>query len=316
MDNKSTRRDFLRKSLITGGVTFSFPFLNKNGLLSRNNLKQPIINNINDCFKEHLRKGRKFLHRIITVGDPHWGDDHITIKNPRQGIFANNIHYKDRFDMMISWLNEEKQSESLDYIVFNGDVATNQPEDLPIIKEQFDKLKASYYVVHGNHDHCSEDNWQKLWGYGRNHSLSMGDFAIILLNSANENGDPICADSEWLESQLKIYNNKLGVFIFCHIFQHDDRIIPHVVKCPLVTNLIMKAGNVKMIIYSHKHLMDGYYVIKKEESQLKTFFTGHFSSWGLPYLSYRVIEVYEDNEIGTYLYAPENKLIVNYNLGI
>lgn len=310
---KTTRRNFFKKSLIIGGIGFSSPII-ANTILPNDNLKKKKTNNSNNCIKERLRKGKKIFHRIIVVGDPHWRDDHISSElNRTPGLYANNIHSKQRFDMMINWLNEEKQTEGTDFIVFNGDVATNRTEDLPIIKEQFEKLKSQYYVVHGNHDHSSEENWKSLWGYGRNHSFSIGNYGIILLNSANENGNYECADNKWLEPQLEAFKNKSGILVFCHIPQYDNSFIPEGLLCSATESLI-KTPNVKMVVHSHEHLKDGFYAITRGNLQLKTFFTGHFSAWGLPYLGYRVIEIYDDGSIITYMFNPAEDIVNNFNL--
>lgn len=255
---------------------------------------------------------KSILHRMIAVGDPHWGDDHISTDHPRLGQWANNIHYKDRHEMLVTWLNAERDSEKgLDLIVINGDLVTNRAKDLDVVKEYYAALKADYCVVHGNHDHSSEENWKRVWGYGRNHSFEIGDYAVVLANSADESGKYECLDHEWLEREFQKHKNKAGTFLFCHIYQHG-----HSIDCPEATEVMANCSNLKMITYSHSHRLIGQVIIPgvRRGVTLNAFFTGHFSSWGAPFLGYRVIEIFSDHTISTYLYDPKADLVWNYHL--
>lgn len=269
-----------------------------------------------DCVLKNLRDGRKIEHRIVATGDGHWFDHHITSAHKRLGKWANNQGYEERHRDMIAWLNAEIDGDGADFVVFNGDLVTNRPEHLPIIKEVYNTLKGKYYVTHGNHDHSSEENWRKIWGYGRDHSFTLGDYAVILLNSSNEKGKYECADHVWLQGQLNAHVDKAGVLVFCHIWQHGDCGSLGGVDCPEVTEMLLDAENAKMVVYSHTHRRDGHYPIFKSLNdggrQLDAFFTGHFSAWGLPNPGYRVIEIYADGGIGTYAFDPANKMVVNW----
>ena len=315
MKNNNTRRDFFRKSFLFGELGLATQFKATRSLFANIGEKNGENERVKNCFISGIWDGKNVLHRIVIVGDPHWGDGHISTDHSRLGRYANNIYYTDRFELMINCLNQEKESEGTDFIVFNGDLVTNHPKDLPVVKDQFKKLKAKYYVVHGNHGHSSEENWKNLWEYGRNHSFSIGNYGIIFLNSTDEKGKYECADHFWLENQLNKFKEKKGVIVFCHIFQHDKNFISGGVDCPVVTELMLNAGNnLKMAIYSHTHLMNEYYTIRKDRKQINTFFTGHFSAWGLPYLRYRIIEVYDNRSIGTYAYNYANKEVHNYKV--
>jgi 3',5'-cyclic-AMP phosphodiesterase len=311
-ENNIKRRKFLKESATLGIAGLMFPFMSDNSLTGG-------ILKGNKPIKKISQKG-KILHRMIVVGDLHWGSGDITTDDPKYGKWANNITYPERTEKLISWLNKETKSKLTDFIVFNGDLVTNNPENLLLLKEKFSEINGEYFVVHGNHDHCSEEHWKSLWGYNRNHSFSLGDYGIVLLNSANENGNYECADHEWLKSQFKFFNDKTGILVFCHIFQHGQG-IPFGLDCPLITDVMTAADNLKMVTYSHTHRLDCHYPIIKSAypaakncEQLNTFFTGSFCSWGLPYIGYRVIEIYDNDQILTYAFDPENKLVINYNL--
>lgn len=313
MDNNMKRRSWLKKAgLLAGGGMITTPFLLSN--------KAPSSTAGYNCILKDLRKERNIIHRMIVTGDGHWYDKHITTAHKRLGRWANNIPHVERHHKMIDWLNLEADDLGADFIVFNGDLVTNRPEHLPIVKEQYDKLHAPYYVVHGNHDHSSEENWRSLWGYGRDHSFEFGDYAVIILNSSNEKGSYECADAEFLSSELTKYKNKDGVFIFCHIGQNAKSSHGTGIDCQSITDLMWDAKNLKMVTYSHVHKLDGHYPLLQPVDRdgnggsiIHTFFSGHFSAWGLPYLGYRVIEIYEDNSVGTYAFDPQNKSVKNFN---
>lgn len=313
-----TRKSFFKKSGLIGLT----------GVLMPNKLFQKNKESV-DCKIKELRRGRNIIHRIIVAGDGHWYDKHIDSDNPRQGKWANNVLYDARHDMMIDWLNRETETFGTDFLVFNGDLVTNRPHHLPVVKEQYDKLTSKYYVTHGNHDHSSEENWKNIWGYGRNHSFEFGKYAAILLNSADEEGNYMSANTDWLKNQLTLFVEKEGIIIFCHIDQHnrnplslsrDRRAAPG--QYPdeeyKITTLMLETTNLKMVVYSHNHRMDGHMpVIQSARNggrRVDTFYTGHFSAWGLPYFSYRVIEVYDDDMISTYVLDPENRIIKNWSL--
>jgi predicted phosphodiesterase len=304
------RLSFLTRTGLLGLAGLAFPII----LDAEPKIKYPYQETV--CKLLDLIKQRRIIHRFVTAGDGHWFDHHITTAHKRLGKWANNLFYTNRHDSMIQWMNYEANTDGVDFIVFNGDLATNKPEQLPIIKEQYDRLNNKYYVVHGNHDHSSDSHWKSIWGDSLNHSFEFDDYACILLNSANEQGDYLCADHEWLSKQLTLYKGKTGILIFCHIFQHGTENSMGV-DCKEVTQLLLDTENVKMVVYSHKHLLNGHFPIFKSLDdggrQLDTFFTGHFSSWGLPYLGYRVIEIYEDRKIGTYALNPATANVLNWN---
>lgn len=313
MSDNITRLQFLLKTGYLGltGIASSAIFSGDN---FQNNTGTQLL----DCKIEELRNGRKINHRIVVAGDGHWFDKHITTDHQRLGKWANNIPHTERHEQMISWLNQENERNETDFVVFNGDLATNRPEDLPIIKKVYNQLDIKYYVTHGNHDHSSEENWKSIWGYGRNHSFEFGEYAVILLNSANEKGDYECANYNWLKDRLNSYNGKKGILIFCHIPQSCNEIPGGGVECEVITDLMLDTENLKMVVYSHKHKLDGHFPIFKSLDnggrRLDTFFTGHFSAWGLPYLGYRVIEIYGDGKIGTYAFNPDRGNTKNWTL--
>lgn len=109
--------------------------------------------------------------------------------------------------------------------------------------------------------------------------------------------------------------NKQGIFLISHIYQHGTHIgDEHAsgVSCPKITDLMFSTDNLYLAVYSHAHFLDGHYQLIGNGNSLDIVFTGHFSGLrGVPYLGYRVIEIYDDDTIGTYQYDPINSKIIN-----
>lgn len=219
---------------------------------------------------------------------------------------------------MINWINEEIENTGVDFVVFNGDLVHDKSEDLIIVKDRFDKINTKYYVVHGNHDYSSDKEWKELWGYNWNHNFVKSNYAFLLLNSSFKEGSYDCIDYKWLEKMLKKYENKDGIILFCHIFQHGKNykgINFFGVDCKKASELMFDSKNIIMAVYSHAHNLDSHFIVKSEkENMINVFFTGHFSAWGLPYLGYRIIEIYENDYIVTYQFNPENDKIKNISI--
>src|SRR5690606_35114947 len=90
---------------------------------------------------------------------------------------------------------------------------------LPMVKQKLDEVGVPYYVSHGNHDHASEAFWQSLWGHGRNTDFELGEYAFLLLNSADEIGARLPVDDQLLKQKLDQYSHKKGVLLVTHVPQ-------------------------------------------------------------------------------------------------
>ena len=88
--------------------------------------------------------------------------------------------------------------------------------------------------------------------------------------------------------------------MFIHIGQ--GKWTRHTLACPKTLEVIASYPKVSATFFGHDHNMDNVII----EQGKPYFFCGHFGgSWGKDYLGYRVVEVYEDGNVLTYMCYPE-----------
>jgi len=215
---------------------------------------------------------------------------------------SSDADYQD----IIDWMNNYSLGPDKTISFFVGDLVHDNPDDLPTVKSYFDQLNHPYYVVYGNHEHANSTYWQSLWGYPENYNFSVGEYAFIILNTSNENGDYLCPDATWLNEMLDYYSDK-KVFIFQHI---ADATVDttYGVDCPNERAVIQNHDNIIAILSGHNHDLDACY------ETLGTYwcFDAHFgTNWGTDYRGFRVIDIYNNGTVKTYQINGESNTVVN-----
>jgi len=268
-----------------------------------------IISKINTNKCNNLKTNEdSIILRIIVAGDGHFGENYV----PWENQYATT--WEIRYEKIIYWLNNEIESNGVDFIVFNGDNVHDDNTLLSEVKVFFDRIKTNYYVVHGNHDFSTDEQWERIWGYSWNYVFEKENYAFVLLNSSYAPNSYNCGNNVWLRKVLHEHEDKDGVFVFCHIPQHPWISQNDTIKellCPKLTSTLLSCENLKMVIYSHCHDCDGHNKMTYKNSEIDFFFTGHFGHWGLPYYGYRVIEIYDDGSIKTFQYNPLTSKTMN-----
>ena len=219
-----------------------------------------------------------FTLRFAVVGDLHWTQNNGSVS---PGGYAARI------SALITALEAENTADGLDFIVFNGDLIHDDPNDLSDLKIVLDGLTVPYYVVYGNHDRATDSAWNTLWGYTRSHSFESGNYAIICPATSNTSGDYLAVDTTWLQNQIDSFSAKTGIFIICHIQQ--DNVYAYGVNAPAVRTIFENTANLKGVFYSHNHNENHVYYV--DAGDVKYCFTGHCAHWGLNYYSYRIVEI-------------------------
>ncbi len=215
--------------------------------------------------------------------------------------------YKKDFANLVQWMKKEKKKNGLDLIFLNGDLFHDDPVFLPATKQFFDQLPVPYYVTRGNHDRVSEATWKQTWGYTPNHDFSLGDYAFVLTDTSNEQGDYLCVDYLWLQTTLQKYASKKGIFVYMHI-PPSKRWTDSGVDCVPVRELLEQTPNVTAIFHGHDHDLDD----KKMSGSKPCFFDGHFGgNWGTTYKGYRIVEIYADETWKSYQYNPTSSPVIN-----
>jgi len=232
--------------------------------------------------------------RFVLVSDGHYGQA--------------DTNYDYHHDNMVSWLNKEKEQRGLDFAVVNGDLFHNDPSFLAPVKKKWDALDMPYYVSHGNHDLSDEATWKNVWSRSWNFSYEQKDAAFLVLNTADEKGNYVCPDLEWIRGELNRFQSKKHLIVFMHITPF--KWTPGGEDCPELVALFNSQSNLRLIFHGHDHDQDHV----KENAGKYYFFDSHIGgNWGTDYRGYRIVELLRNNEILTYQVNPATESKVNEN---
>lgn len=244
--------------------------------------------------------------RFAIVSDGHYGD--------------NVGNYDKNYQNIIDLLNQEKERKGLDYIFFLGDLTNNDGTYLQVIKNKYlnpSKLKTPFYVIKGNHDYATDWEWKLVWGYPTDFSFEDKDSAFILADtSANKDYRQfLCADYRWFNARLNYYSTKKNIFVFMHIapFVRKNEMYAAEklqVNCGSILSAIENHPNIRASFHGHLHAISDAKIVNGKYH----FWDGCFGDGdNLGYIpkTYRIVEVYEDDSIYTYLYSLTMAMIVN-----
>lgn len=236
-------------------------------------------------------KKRKLKLRFAVASDGHYGQPGTEFD-----IFHTSI---------VDSINKEHVVTPFDFCVINGDLIHNEKKLLVPAKEKIDRLAMPYYVTKGNHDMVSDEYWNEVWKMPVNHAIVVKKNAIILATTSNEKGDYLSPDLNWMKEKLDENRNLKNVFIFIHIPQ--TKWTPNAIETSAFSELLKNYPNVKAVFHGHEHDQDGV----KEKDNIPYLFDAHFGgNWGTAYKGFRVVELYDDHTIATYIMNPVEKINV------
>ncbi|MFN4145064.1 MAG: metallophosphoesterase family protein [Runella sp.] len=216
-----------------------------------------------------------------------------------------NTDYQGFFEAIIKNLQQEKATNGLDFVVFNGDLFHDDPLFLPEVKKQFERLGFPYFVTRGNHDRVSATQWRATWGYDLNHAVELGDCVILLADTSNEKGEYLCPDTTWIEQKLKDFATKKHLFLMMHIPAKTWS--EHGTVCPELNRLLSEYSHLKATFHGHDHALDS-----GKQAAKPAFFDGHFGgNWGVPYKGYRIVETRPNGQCYTYQWNFEAQTKLN-----
>jgi len=249
--------------------------------------------------------------KIVKAGED-WMNDAAKRKLKLRFAVASDGHYgqpKTEFDNFyitaVDNINKAHAVTPFAFCVLNGDIIHNEKKLLVQAKEKIDRLAMPYYVTKGHHDMVSDDYWNEVWNMPVNHAVVVNKTAIILATTSNEKGDYLSPDLHWMKEKLEEYQGLKNVFIFIHIPQ--TKWTANAIETPAFSELLKNYSNVKAVFHGHEHDQDGV----KEKDNIPYLFDAHFGgSWGTAYKGFRVVELYSDNTIATYIMNPVEKINV------
>jgi DNA repair exonuclease SbcCD nuclease subunit len=264
-----TRRDFLKTLGLTGAVFIS-----------------------GEAFSlENFKKTRKKVKlRFIVASDGHYGQA--------------NTDYDANHENLVTQINAFARSQKTDFVVINGDLIHDEPTMLPKVKSKLDKLETPYYVSRGNHDRVSDKAWEALWQMPLNLSFNKNDYAVIIGDTSNEQGEFLKPDINFLKTELDRAKNAKSTFVFLHIPQ-----VPWVEYCldnkDVIALFAEHKKQIKAVFHGHIHSLDD---LKMHEG-IPYLFDAHIGgNWGTAYKGFRVVEVMKDGSVLTYMMNPTEKI--------
>ncbi len=106
-----------------------------------------------------------------------------------------------------------------------------------------------------------------------------------------------------MAATLEKLKRQKNVFIFIHI--NPVKLTKHAVDCPEFLDLLLKYKNVRAVFNGHDH--DEEKINMKEN--IPFVFDAHFGgNWGTDYRGYRIVELYDDNTIATWVMNPSESI--------
>jgi len=265
------RKDFLR-------VTASTIVLLANGKILR----------ASDLSAPYGESAAKLAFRFAVASDGHFGQP--------------DTEYESYFESVVTAINEEHAKHPFEFAVINGDIIHDDKTFLPAAKKSLDALKCKYYVSQGNHDNATPEEWESTWGMPVNFDFTYKKCAFLVATTSNEKGEYLCPDMDWMREKLRQYR-RWDTFLFMHI--NPGKLTKYGVDCPELFELCKKYKNVRAVFNGHDHDEDG---IKKRDN-IPFIFDAHFGgSWGTVYLGYRIVEVYKNGSVLTYIMNPQERI--------
>ncbi len=230
--------------------------------------------------------------RFLVASDGHYGQSKTDYVNYYENFVAN--------------ANAQHQISKLDFCVINGDIVHDDIQLMPEAKAILDKLKVPYFVTQGNHDHATEEDWQKVWNVPLNYSYEKKESAFLFGTTSNEKGEYLSPNVAWFSEQLERFKAKKNIFIFVHIT--PVKWTNNGVDAVEFQALMQKYPNIRAVFNGHDHDQEGV----KQKNGTSYIFDSHFGgNWGTSYRGFRIVELNQDNSVLTYLLNPTEKVNEN-----
>jgi len=227
--------------------------------------------------------------RFVVASDGHYGEP--------------DTAYEKYFATVVDRINEEHTKDPFAFCMINGDIIHNEKAHYPAAKNALDKLKMTYYVSQGNHDHVTADEWAAIWKIPVNHDFTVKENTFLIATTSNEKGDYLCPDNNWMAAKLMEHQLQKNVFIFLHI--NSGKLTKNAVDCPGLFEVFAQHKNVRAVFNGHDHDQEGIMI----KNGIPFIFDAHFGgSWGTAYRGFRVVELMSDNSLVTYIMNPLEKI--------
>ncbi len=185
---------------------------------------------------------------IIFVSDLHLNDYEA---NKQIGVTG-----EERAASFIEAVRRENEKKPVTAIFVLGDLSSddlpNNTNGVAWFKENIvDELNVPVYCLPGNHDVKTDRQWRKIFGYGKNYVVEMGDYVFLCYDTFNDSVNKLYntwrrteIDKTDLKEKLEKYKDR-KVFVLTHFL--------HVREDSDTYDVIKEYQNVKAVIIAHNH---------------------------------------------------------------
>jgi Icc protein len=232
---------------------------------------------------------KKRIMRFVIASDSHYGQ--------------KDTPYRQFLEMAVKSIAVQHRASPFDFAVINGDIVHDDISYFGEAKQILDSLPMTYHVTQGNHDMATPQQWESAWGRPVNYDLRKADVAMLFATTSNEKGEYLPPDLTWLENKFREHSSSKHILLFIHI--PPIKFTTHAIESVRFKELAGAQPNLRAVFHGHEHDKDS--IIW--HNNLPFIFDGHIGgSWGVNYRGFRVVELYSDGAIVTYMMDPERKI--------
>lgn len=216
-----------------------------------NNIEDGVLNaheGLNELEYNKVTKNTKSMN-FIAISDIHAGYDTV-------GYPSKSLESPDRLLNMVNFLNTFIDNNVVDFVLVLGDLTSdnagsNEYNYLKDITKYFAKIKRPVYVLPGNHDAYSNNEFKNIFGYDRQYTIQYDDTIFIMLDNfrdlsnITESGSVYTGiDMVFLQEQINKFKDK-NIVLCSHYFDINNE--------SDLSTLISNNDNIITLIQGHSH---------------------------------------------------------------
>ncbi|HLO79680.1 MAG TPA: metallophosphoesterase [Chitinophagaceae bacterium] len=239
---------------------------------------------------EYLSNGRKKrVMRFVIGSDSHYGQ--------------KETPYREYLQTAVDRITLQHKASPFEFAVINGDIVHDDISYFGEAKKILDSLPMTYYVTQGNHDKANPQQWETAWNRPLNYDIRKGETAMLFASTSNEKGEYLPPDLDWLEGKFREYNTVKHILLFIHI--PPVKFTANAIESKRFIEMVKAQSNLRAVFHGHEHDKDS--IIW--HNNIPYIFDGHIGgSWGVQYRGFRVVELYSDGALMTYMMDPDKKI--------
>jgi hypothetical protein len=233
--------------------------------------------------------GKRPILRFAVASDCHFGQ--------------KNTPYSEYLDAAVGHMNERHNKTPFDFAVINGHIVHDDRNFFSGAKKALDGLRCPYFVTQGNHDHATPEQWESAWGMPVNIAEKMGDSVLLMASTSDEKGTYLPPDLGWLRARFDEYRDARHILLFIHI--PPVKWTANAIESTGFQELAARQANLRAVFHGHEH--DQYGI--KWKDGVPYLFDSHLGgNWGTSFRGYRIVELYRNGAIRTWMMDPLKSL--------